>query len=220
MWYVVKRLALGVLLIVLASAVLLVSDWRHRRPLGGVSAGAGAQAVRPIALFQLATNPFIDDTAVGVLDGLKSKGFESGRNIKVTRFNAEGDWATANSIAKSPFPSPEPNIPPSYPHTPAPVHFQSPGRQSAEATSNGDPRRRGIIPRPWYLQEIPADGEGRSQFHSNASFPNLLCAFASLRDTRTVPRQDAKMQGALRGSVPFLEVLSWRLYHAIQKETL
>jgi ABC-type uncharacterized transport system substrate-binding protein len=92
-WAVVKRLALGVALIALAASVLLVSDWKRRRP-----------RVRPlpnVALFQFASRPLMDDCAGGVVAGLTRNGLVPGRTVQVQRFNAENDLPTANTIART-----------------------------------------------------------------------------------------------------------------------
>ena len=92
MWAGIKRLLLGIVLIVLASAVLLVSDRGHRTP--------GANRVLHLAILQQASQQIIDDGVRGMVDGLAENGFVDGRNISIRRYNAEGDTATSNTIAK------------------------------------------------------------------------------------------------------------------------
>jgi len=88
----VKRLALGLILIGLASTVLLVSDWNQRRPAPGT---------RPqVALVQHATQAILDEGIAGILAGMAERGFSDGQNIDVRRYNAQGDVPTANAIAK------------------------------------------------------------------------------------------------------------------------
>jgi ABC-type uncharacterized transport system substrate-binding protein len=87
-----RRCALGLILIAAASAVLLLSDRAGR--------SAGAAAVRNVALFQFASQPILDDGLRGIVDGLAAFGFVDGQTVKLQKFNAEGDIATANTIAR------------------------------------------------------------------------------------------------------------------------
>jgi len=92
MWSGIKRLLLGIILIALASAVLLITDRGHRK--------SGPNRVRRIAILQHASQQIIDDGVQGMVDGLAENGFVDGRNIAIRRYNAEGDTATSNTIAK------------------------------------------------------------------------------------------------------------------------
>lgn len=87
-----RRCLLGLILIALACAALLVSDWNQRT---GASGG-----VRKIAVFQHVSQPLLNDGVAGMLDGLAEAGFIDGKNVSITRFNAENDIATANAIAR------------------------------------------------------------------------------------------------------------------------
>ncbi len=92
MLYTLRRLALGILLIALASAVLLVADLgRRRKPPGRVS---------KIALVQHANTPVLDEGIEGLLDGLAERGFRDGENLSIQRFNAQGDMPTGAAIAR------------------------------------------------------------------------------------------------------------------------
>src|SRR3974390_1590081 len=90
-----KKVSLGVFLILGASLVLLYSDLGPRN--GGVASGAG----RPlqVALVQQASIPALDEGIAGVLDALKDRGYSDGARIVLHRYNAEGDIATANAVA-------------------------------------------------------------------------------------------------------------------------
>lgn len=88
---VVKRLFLGVLLIVLASAALLLAD------LGRRARGSGK--VSRIAIVQHATTPVLDEGIEGLLAGLGERGFRDGENLAIQRFNAQGDMPTGVAIA-------------------------------------------------------------------------------------------------------------------------
>lgn len=98
-----RRLALGVAFIAIASAILLWSDAPRRAPMSvrpGTSPGSPQPArVMKVAMMQMASQPIIDDGAAGVLIGLKEAGFVDGMNLQLSRFNAEGDMATANAMA-------------------------------------------------------------------------------------------------------------------------
>jgi putative tryptophan/tyrosine transport system substrate-binding protein len=93
MLYAVRRLALGVFLIALASAILLFADRTHR-------AAGGGQAVRRIAIVQHASTPVLDDGVRGVIDGLAARGFRDGERLTVEKFNAHGDMPTGIAIAR------------------------------------------------------------------------------------------------------------------------
>jgi len=92
MWSIIKRLALGAFLIMLASAVLLLSDSAHRK--------TSRQRAPRIAILQHASQPILDEAVEGMIDGLAASGFAANKNLFVRRYNAEGDLPTANAIAK------------------------------------------------------------------------------------------------------------------------
>jgi ABC-type uncharacterized transport system substrate-binding protein len=92
MLYAAKRLALGVLLIVATSAILLVADRGHR--------SAAARHIVRVAILQHASTPVLDDGVRGVIDGLAARGFRDGEQIAITRFNAQGDMPTGLAIAR------------------------------------------------------------------------------------------------------------------------
>jgi putative ABC transport system substrate-binding protein len=92
MLFALKRLSLGLTLIAAASALLLVLDL-HRR-------AGGAQRLPQIAILQHASVPVLDDSIRGMLAGLEAKGYCDGVTAVITRYNAEGDAATAAAIAR------------------------------------------------------------------------------------------------------------------------
>ncbi|OGV65941.1 MAG: hypothetical protein A3K19_33055 [Lentisphaerae bacterium RIFOXYB12_FULL_65_16] len=102
MWHTVQRLALGTILIALASAVLLLADRRStpRATRPGNSKVAPPRVVQTIPLFQFNSSSILDDTAAGVIDGLAERGYRNGEQIRILRLNAESDLPTANTIAK------------------------------------------------------------------------------------------------------------------------
>lgn len=88
----IRRLVLGVSLIILASGVLLFFDASHRH--------ASKSKIPRIAVLQFASNQLLDDGVAGVLDGLKERGYAEGHTIQIDRFNAQNDLPTANSISR------------------------------------------------------------------------------------------------------------------------
>jgi putative ABC transport system substrate-binding protein len=89
--YVLKRLALGVLLIVLASSALLLSDLGRRT--------RKAHSIPHVALLQHASTMLLDEGTRGAIDELAERGFVDGKTIVIDQFNAHGDIAVGNSIA-------------------------------------------------------------------------------------------------------------------------
>ena len=92
MWAVIRRLLFGFCLILLASAVLLISDWHQRRSVGG--------KLPRVAIVQHSAAAALDEGVRGVLDSLKANGLIDGKNISIERFNADNDFAVANAIAE------------------------------------------------------------------------------------------------------------------------
>ena len=90
---VFQRLSLGFVLIIISSAVLLISDWGQRK-------GGTAGRVPRVAIVQHASQSVLDEGVRGILDALAADGFVDGRNITIQRFNAENDLPTANTIAR------------------------------------------------------------------------------------------------------------------------
>ena len=92
MWAVIRRLLFGFCLILLASAVLVISDWHQRRSVGG--------KLPRVAIVQHSAAAALDEGVRGVLDSLKANGLIDGKNISIERFNADNDFAVANAIAE------------------------------------------------------------------------------------------------------------------------
>ncbi|MDD5217994.1 MAG: ABC transporter substrate-binding protein [Candidatus Omnitrophica bacterium] len=93
MAYAFKRLFLGLFLIVLASSVLLISDWHRRKPVRG--------KVPRVAICQFVTSTILEESVKGCLDAFAQRGYAPGQTVRIERFNAERDLPTANMIAKS-----------------------------------------------------------------------------------------------------------------------
>ena len=80
--------------------------------VGGVLAGCGNSAtdskgsvasstdVKNIGVVQLVQHDALDASNKGFVDGLKEKGYEDGKNIKIEQQNAQGEQANAQTIAK------------------------------------------------------------------------------------------------------------------------
>jgi putative ABC transport system substrate-binding protein len=92
MRFVFKRLSLGLVLIVLASTGLLLSDLGRRN--------AVARNVPHIGLLQHASTLLLDEGTRGAVDSLVENGFTEGKTILIDKFNAQGDISVGNSIAR------------------------------------------------------------------------------------------------------------------------
>lgn len=93
--YIIKRLSLGILLILLASGVLLGMDVLQRR-----GRGSGSERMPVVAIIQHNSSPVMDDGVRGMIDGLKRMGFEDGKSVQLKKYNAEGDMTTESTIAR------------------------------------------------------------------------------------------------------------------------
>ena len=91
MWTAIRRLLFGFTLILLASAMLLISDLHQRRSAGKIPR---------LAIVQHSASAVLDEGVLGVLDSLKANGLVDGKNISIERFNADADFAVANAIAE------------------------------------------------------------------------------------------------------------------------
>lgn len=97
---VLRQLVLGVVLIIAASALLLLSDLDSRQ---GVRAGEGSrERQRPlrVALVQHNTNPVFDMGVAGMVDGLAESGFRDKETVQLRKLNPFGDSNLANAIAR------------------------------------------------------------------------------------------------------------------------
>jgi ABC-type uncharacterized transport system substrate-binding protein len=91
----IKDLWLAVLLIILASAILLLSDQQQRKDRKLIR-----KSDYPlIAMMQISSSTLLDAHAEGVISRLKEKGYYAPDGHNVRRFNPQGDFGTANSIA-------------------------------------------------------------------------------------------------------------------------
>jgi putative ABC transport system substrate-binding protein len=85
---VLKRLWLGVVLIVATSAFLLLSDTTR------------VSGIPHVAVLQFSSMQALDDGAHGLFDYLKEHGYDGTQKAVIERFNAENDVATSNAMAK------------------------------------------------------------------------------------------------------------------------
>ena len=92
MRFVVKRLLLGLVLIISASAALLLSDLGRR--------STSARNIPHVGLLQHASTMLLDEGTRGAIDGLAANGFIEGKTIVIDKFNAQGDISVGSSIAK------------------------------------------------------------------------------------------------------------------------
>lgn len=92
-----QRVSLGLLSIVAAGTVLIWADRDSRV--------ANIQDIQSrllnIAIVQHASIPALNDGVEGIIEALDQRGYITGKNIEISRYNPEGDFATANTIAKT-----------------------------------------------------------------------------------------------------------------------
>lgn len=92
-----RRLSLGFILMAAAAAVLLLSDLGSRV---STAPKANAGRVMRVAMLQHASQAILDQGREGMIAGLKEKGWEQDRNLELKLYNAEGDNAVSQTIAK------------------------------------------------------------------------------------------------------------------------
>ena len=75
--------------------------------LGGASAlllftdrTAATRDVPAVAVLQQVSTTLLDDAVEGMLEGLAERGYSDGKTVTIRRYNAEGDLAQANAIAR------------------------------------------------------------------------------------------------------------------------
>ena len=104
MLVLLRRLALGLILIAAASALLLFSDLGSRTKKPSATAAPGApeapRAKPRVALLQHASQFVLDELRAGILAGMAERGWEKDRDYEFAYFNAEGDMPVAQTIAQ------------------------------------------------------------------------------------------------------------------------
>src|SRR5580765_2875089 len=95
---VLKKIALGLAMILASAAILLYSDLDSRH----VNAGNSANGSRPlkVAIVQQTSIPALDDGLAGAIEALKERGYVDGGRMALRQYNAQGDITTGNAIAK------------------------------------------------------------------------------------------------------------------------
>jgi ABC-type uncharacterized transport system substrate-binding protein len=92
---ILKKIALGLFLILGAAAVLLYSDLDSRR-----EETPRTSRVMRVAVVQQISVAALDDGLTGALAALKDRGYSDGGRITLSKYNAQGDISTGNAIAK------------------------------------------------------------------------------------------------------------------------
>jgi putative ABC transport system substrate-binding protein len=87
--HLLRRCLPTLLLLFGASALLLATD-RAR----------ASRSLPAVAVLQQTSSVVLEDAVRGMLDGLVRAGFKDGENVTIRRFNAEGDMAQGNAIAR------------------------------------------------------------------------------------------------------------------------
>ena len=97
---VLRRLALGVMLMLLASAALLVSDAGRRAPSEGRATRVAMKRAAPsnLALLEFVNVVDVDDAERGIRTGLAEAGLVEGRDFHLTVRNAQGDMPTLSAL--------------------------------------------------------------------------------------------------------------------------
>lgn len=91
-----RRVALGLTVVIAASAILLLSDLQHRHP----AARGPHAASHKWKVYFVQFNDVIDveDAASGVMTGLRESGLQEGRDFEVKTLNAQGDMTTVSAL--------------------------------------------------------------------------------------------------------------------------
>jgi len=90
----VRRLGLGLFIIVAAALALLRSDWRHRSPRAGAPR---------VAIFQYSSNLNLDLGIRGLSDSLRDHGWVDGRTVELRSLSVANSvtWLPASFPAKT-----------------------------------------------------------------------------------------------------------------------
>lgn len=96
MKHLIKDLWLAFALIIGTSAILLMSDIEQRQS----NASKDKREYPTIAIMQISSTPLLDMHIAGVLDRLEEGGYVSTDRNNIRQFNPQGDFSTANTIAR------------------------------------------------------------------------------------------------------------------------
>jgi ABC-type uncharacterized transport system substrate-binding protein len=97
MFEILKRLSLGACLLTLAAGVLLYTD-KGSRQSARRKGRTGPQL--KVAVVQHASLLVLEDGVEGMLSALAARGYVDSKNLRIRRYNSEGDIGTANTIAR------------------------------------------------------------------------------------------------------------------------
>jgi putative tryptophan/tyrosine transport system substrate-binding protein len=105
-WATLKKLSMGLGLILLFSSILLISDLGHRKSAAAASSLARAQAGVAGRSFKAAIVYFARDVSTdmcvqGLIDGLKASGFEQGKNLDVRIADSQGEMINIPAILQN-----------------------------------------------------------------------------------------------------------------------
>ncbi|MBI2470810.1 MAG: ABC transporter substrate-binding protein [Planctomycetes bacterium] len=106
MWYIIRRLSLGIFLIALISAVLLVLDRNQRKPKNSENpppnskqdASGKLTKKWKIGLIEYNNVLDVEESEKGVMAGLREAGLAEGADYVIKVQNAQGDMATVNGM--------------------------------------------------------------------------------------------------------------------------
>lgn len=106
MWYIIRRLSLGIFLIVLISAVLLILDRNQRKPKNSGNPPTNSkQDVSgkftkkwKIGLIEYNNVLDVEESEKGVMAGLREAGLAEGADYVIKVQNAQGDMPTVNGM--------------------------------------------------------------------------------------------------------------------------
>jgi ABC-type uncharacterized transport system substrate-binding protein len=90
----ITKIIRGIAAILIAAAILLLLDLNNRK---SVEKGESFK----IAVFKMSSRVSLDEAERGVIEGLSQRGFIDGKTCTIKKFSAEGDMATANTIAQN-----------------------------------------------------------------------------------------------------------------------
>lgn len=90
-----RKVALGVVVLVAASAILLLSDLQHRHPGATVKAAGHKWKIYFVQFNDVAD---VEESADGVKQGFAEAGLQEGRDFEIKTLNAQGDMATVSAL--------------------------------------------------------------------------------------------------------------------------
>ncbi len=106
LWFALKRLSLGIFLIILLSGILLVLDWNQRKPKDkGIPSLTTKQDTSGklikkwrVSLIEYNNVLDVEEAEKGVMAGLREAGLTEGTDYMIKIQNAQGDMSTVNGM--------------------------------------------------------------------------------------------------------------------------